>query len=80
MTVPTRSAVKRPPGFRPGPAARLVHPPWQKAADSNGTELPAHRLAGGPGALAGSPSTSTELRIRTANLPGLGRAPLAMLG
>ena len=28
-----------PPGFRPGPAAWLVHPP-RKAADSNGTVLP----------------------------------------
>ncbi len=27
MTVPTRSAVKRPLGFQPRPAARLVHPP-----------------------------------------------------
>jgi hypothetical protein len=39
-----------PPGFRPGPAAWLVHPP-RKAADSNGTVLPAHPLATEPGAL-----------------------------
>jgi hypothetical protein len=45
-----------PPGFRPGPAAWLVHPPWRKAENSNLTELPAHRLAGEPGTLAGSPS------------------------
>jgi hypothetical protein len=48
-----------PPGFRPGPAAWLVHPP-RKAADSNGTVLPAHPLATEPGALSGSPSVRWE--------------------
>ena len=41
-------ALSRPPGFRPGPAAWLVHPP-RKVADSNGTVLPAHPLATEPG-------------------------------
>ena len=48
-----------PPGFRPGPAAWLVHPP-RKVADSNGTVLPAHPLATEPGALSGSPSVRWE--------------------
>jgi hypothetical protein len=39
-----------PPGFRPGPAAWLVHPPWRKAQHSKLKELPSHRLAGEPGA------------------------------
>ena len=43
------------------PSKRCQHPDWfilqgQKAGDSNATELPAHRLAGEPGTLAGSPS------------------------
>lgn len=37
-----------PPGFQSGPATWLVHPP-RKAADSNGTVLPAHPLATEPG-------------------------------
>jgi hypothetical protein len=39
-----------PPGFRPGPAAWLVHPPWQKAEHSKPTVLPAHPLATEPSA------------------------------
>jgi hypothetical protein len=66
-----------PPGFRPGPAAWLVHPPLRKAGDLNATVLPAHRLAGEPGALAGSPSLSAEPRIRTVTLLALNKAPLS---
>ena len=49
MTVPTRSAVKRPPGFQPRPAAGRFVLQEQKATDSNGTVSPAHPLATEPG-------------------------------
>lgn len=69
-----------PPGFRPGPAAWLGHPLSRKAGDLNATVLPAHRLAGEPGRLAGSPSTEW-LRTRTGELSSTrrpdGRDPLA---
>jgi hypothetical protein len=44
-----------PPGFRPGPAAWLVHPP-RKVEQSKPTVSPAHPLATELGALADSPS------------------------
>jgi hypothetical protein len=77
MTVPTRSAVERPPGFQPRPAARLVHPP-RKASDSNAKVSPAHPLATEPGALAGSPSMSTVPGIRTPTTRALNAVPLPL--
>jgi hypothetical protein len=58
---------RRPPGFQPGPATWLVHPP-RKAGQSKPVELPTHRLAGEPGApvqftfrtLAGSRTRTSE--------------------
>jgi hypothetical protein len=45
-----------PAAFQTETAPWRFRPPWRKAGDSNATELPAHRLAGEPGALTGSPS------------------------
>jgi hypothetical protein len=44
------SALRRPYAFQAQPAPWPVHPPWQKAEHSKPTVLPAHRLAGEPGA------------------------------
>jgi hypothetical protein len=78
MTVPTRSAVERPPGFQPRPAARLVHPPRAEGAVLETDDVTAaHRLAGEPSAPAWF-TFRTEPRIRTENLLILNQAPLPL--